>query len=72
MLRKAGDGFAISEVELCYLKLAFRSEPCILDMHEEVWLFCDFLGDFFVVSIGFVNQQNLGFKNRINLEMPVL
>ena len=55
MLSEASDGFAITEVELCYLTLAVQSELCVLGMHEQAWLFCDFLGDFFVVDIGLVN-----------------
>lgn len=55
MLSEASDGFAITEVELCYLILAVRSELCVLGMHDQAWLFCDFIADFFVVNIGLVD-----------------
>lgn len=55
MLSEGSDGFAITEVELCCLILAVQPELCVSGMREQVWLFCDFLGDFFVVNIGLVD-----------------
>lgn len=50
MLSEAPDGFAVSEVKLCYLILAAQAGMC-----EQARLFSDFLGDFFVVDTGLVN-----------------
>lgn len=55
MLSAASDGFGITEVELCYLILAVQPQLCVSGMHEQVWLFGDILGDFFVVDIGLGN-----------------
>lgn len=55
MLSEASDGFAVTAVERCYLVLALQSELCVSGTHEQAGLFCDFLGDFFVVDIGLVN-----------------
>lgn len=42
MLSEAPDGFAVSEMELCYLVLAAQAGMC-----EQARLFSDFPGDFF-------------------------
>lgn len=51
MLSEASGGFAVTEVELCYVILAVQSELWVSGMHEQALLFCDLLGDFFVVDI---------------------
>lgn len=55
MLSEAIGGFAIAEMERCYLIPACRSELWAWGLHEGAWLFCDLLGDSSMADIGLVN-----------------